>query len=447
MTSTYSSRSAGEQSERAWGSSIILVLAPLRYPVDVVYVVLSRVFGDAKTTWLLQATIRLGSKSLKRWQSLNALMSNGRTKMNGGIYMRLMAQVEAHALGHSSNISEIDKSVFVQQLIDAAVQNNYQKDNVDDGIFAQKVLSQLLWYVTPSQREQYADLAAMRVKSVCNYEKPLLGNTSSESSQAAALSSDGVVSLGQIFSERQVTDVLGHLSDKPCKATHYFERSNEKLSTFREIQVSKAHYASYSREVVLSTPHLLEVCNATSLIDIVSSYLGCPATLQSLNLFWTFSTKQPGGVSVFHRDQNDFRSVSFYMFLSKVDLESGSHEYIRGSTNLEFCDRRIREANLSAVRGIDFFTPPWAQHSVDAVFQKDVSVMSGPAGTAFISDGYGLHRGVVPRGSDRLLFIADFGIMPLDVSGRNSRLTSSEFAQRIVNSPDSQFRNRVIIRA
>jgi len=402
------------------------------------------VFGDAKTTWLLRATILLGSKSHKRWQSLNALMSTG---LYRGEKWWCLSQIAAHALGQASDISETDKNAVVKQLIEAAAQNNFKENSVESGIFAQKVLSALLWYVTPSRREHYASIAAAQVNSALNFERPSLGSASQKPNQAAALSSDGIIALGQVLSERQITDLLGYLSDKPCKASHYFEQSNEKLSTFEEIQVSGAHYASYSRETVLNTPHLLEVCNETSLVGIVSSYLGCPATLQSMNLFWTFSTKQSGGVSVFHRDQNDFRSVSFYIFLTRVDLESGPHEYIRGSANLEFCDRRIREANLSTVRGIDFFNPPWAQHLVTEVFQKDVSVMSGPAGTAFISDPYGLHRGVAPSGSDRLLFYAVFGIMPLDTSGRNSQLTSSEFVQRVVNSRDSQFRNRVVIRA
>jgi len=130
----------------------------------------------------------------------------------------------------------------------------------------------------------------------------------------------------------------------------------------------------YSLEDMMMAPHILDLALMYSTVP--QGYLN-PMYLYSINIFNTYPTSSPpiGYIQEFHRDSDDVKFVAMFVYLTDIlEMKDGPHQYILGTHT-----------------GLDMGRP---------------QTVYGPAGTAFYTDGRGLHRGLKPTsGSRRILWI------------------------------------------
>lgn len=157
--------------------------------------------------------------------------------------------------------------------------------------------------------------------------------------------------------------------------------------------------ANYDLETILGCPGLLELVNSPTVLRIASAYLGCRPTLSSLGVRW--SLPNAGGTALFqrfHRDIDDWRFLKLFIYLTDVTATSGPHDYVRTShrSAFGFRERRYEISEVGAKFGLD-----------------KLQTITGPAGTTFIADTLGIHRGGVPTGSARLILQAQYSLLPI----------------------------------
>jgi hypothetical protein len=156
------------------------------------------------------------------------------------------------------------------------------------------------------------------------------------------------------------------------------------------------HSNAYTLETVLNCPHVLRLAGDASILAIARAYLGCVPTLASIGIRWSFCQSQ-SDVQLFHRDMDDWRSLKLFIYLTDVDAGSGPHAYVlrshKGKSRLRARPYRLDEVEAEYGRG--------------AVFR-----VIGPAGTTFVADTYGIHRGDVPAERPRLLLQIQYSVLP-----------------------------------
>ena len=127
------------------------------------------------------------------------------------------------------------------------------------------------------------------------------------------------------------------------------------------------------------------------MLSIVSGFLGAKPTISLITAWWSMPHKDGKAeeAELFHRDVDDIRFVKLFCYLTDVDEVSGPHVFVPGSQNVD----RLTKIRRYQDREI-----------LDAFGEKSLITFTGKAGTAFLENTYGFHRGVPPTQKPRLLF-------------------------------------------
>lgn len=154
---------------------------------------------------------------------------------------------------------------------------------------------------------------------------------------------------------------------------------------------SGTHIAEYSMSDVLAAPHLLSIANDPRVLALVESHLGAEPIIGSMRVWWSTPTSdgQAQATEFFHRDVDDLRFCKLFVYLTDVDEDTGPHTYCPGTHRMNILTdlRRLSDEEVEAAVGVE-----------------NVIQFTGPAGTSFLEDTYGIHRGTPPRSKPRLLF-------------------------------------------
>jgi hypothetical protein len=100
----------------------------------------------------------------------------------------------------------------------------------------------------------------------------------------------------------------------------------------------------------------------------------------------------------FHRDVDDWRFVKLFCYLTDVDETCGPHVFVRGShkRNKLTDIRRFTDCETEATFGAE-----------------NLVRFTGQAGTAFLENTYGIHRGTPPQEKPRLIFQILYSLRPV----------------------------------
>lgn len=220
--------------------------------------------------------------------------------------------------------------------------------------------------------------------------------------QAAAarlLASDGYVPLGMVLAPEDLAAVHGALAGKRCHDPYAATGSNaDFLPEHAPPDCVNAYY--HTGDVVRINP-LLRLANDPGILSVAQAFLGAAPTITDLSL-WRSLLR--GGQSkdnqLFHRDVDDFKFFKLLVYLTDVDETGGPHVYVRGSSSSPHClaIQRYRDETVRETFGTD-----------------RTLTICGPAGTAFLVNTYGLHKGLAPVSRERLLFAAEYALLPVGV--------------------------------
>jgi hypothetical protein len=153
----------------------------------------------------------------------------------------------------------------------------------------------------------------------------------------------------------------------------------------------QTHVAFFPNETVIRAPHALEIANDARVLGIVSGFLGAKPTISYMTAWWSMphADGKAEQAENFHRDVDDIRFVKLFCYLTDVDETSGPHMFVPGSQNIDRLTRirRYEDSEIAEAFGANSF-----------------STFIGKAGTAFLENTYGFHRGIPPTKKPRLLF-------------------------------------------
>ena len=232
-----------------------------------------------------------------------------------------------------------------------------------------------------------------------------------------ALREDGLVELPALVEPSQIDDVLAYLDTVPVA----HGASGKPVKAQSQGMAS----AAYDMPTILHCPHLMAAMNHPRLLDIAARFLGCKPTISGAGLRWSFpSTTGASDIQQFHRDMEDWKILRVFVYLTDVVEGCGPHQFVMGSH---------RTAGRFRLR-------PYSDEAVDAQFGREkVVTISGPRGTAFMADMWGVHRGVPPTLKPRLLFSATY-----------TMTATSIYQYRPIEVQDGhlydQYTNRLLIR-
>lgn len=162
-------------------------------------------------------------------------------------------------------------------------------------------------------------------------------------------------------------------------------------------------------QFVLDQPDIQGLIANSEVWRFASARFGATPLMHPPTLYWTLAgatvtdTERKRGARQFHWDYDGLQGVRVHLYLTDVDEGSAPMSYVRGS-------QRPGTLTAGPLRRGDFGVP---EDALWAAFPREaLQVMTGPAGTMFISDSHGLHSGSDALSSDRL-----FLVMPAQASG------------------------------
>ena len=210
--------------------------------------------------------------------------------------------------------------------------------------------------------------------------------------QITRLRETGLLRLGPMLTRAQLADINDSLLGAPM-----FDAADRT----RALDTARAEAAAimgYPLAVVLDCPHLLELANEPRLLALVGAYLGCKPTIITWGLLRSRPARGPAWITQrFHRDHDAWRSVKLFVYLSDVDEGAGPHVYA--------CGTHRTRSSLRAKSYSDAEAAAQARmHGLD--------IVTGEAGSGFLADTFGLHKGQSPTLGERLILQIHYASLP-----------------------------------
>lgn len=243
--------------------------------------------------------------------------------------------------------------------------------------------------------------------------RPLPANSDTHR-KASELERDGFVFLDQPFSPDLLARVRDQLSRREC-----YDGYRPELGNFMIDAVPPVSNTVYVRDVE-TLPEVIGIANDPFILRVVSEYFGCKPIINDIEAWWSLPGREkPHEAQYFHRDDDAIRFVKLFIYLTDVGDGDGPHVFVRGS-------HRSRKLLDGGVRRTDEEVA--ASHDA-----SDIRRFTGPAGTVFLEDTYGLHKGELPRDNPRLILQVRYTLMPSMFVKKGSKKANVEGYDSYVN--------------
>jgi hypothetical protein len=246
--------------------------------------------------------------------------------------------------------------------------------------------------MNPTRRRSIANYFASRLPKANS-----LALTPEQQQIASALETNGFAMMPQLLSASQIADVRSYLQDKEC-----YDRWKPHFGRFLVQNVPPAcHVAPYVDSVIVAAPHLLEAANHPSVLAVIQQVLGCKPTISNLGLWWSLTGhNKPEEAENYHRDVDEWHFIKLFVYLTDVTENSGPHKFMKGSH---------REPKLLPIRR-------YQDDEVHGAFGKENEItFVGKAGTCFLENTFGFHKGQLPISDNRLVFQAQYSLHPIGI--------------------------------
>jgi hypothetical protein len=228
---------------------------------------------------------------------------------------------------------------------------------------------------------------------------------------AQQLKEQGFAPLGNFLSEPEVKTIFAHFRTKFC-----YDAKNPGLPGFRDPKDahSTCYHAYYSSEDMVHAPGLLAIANHSTVLQAIEARLGCKPTISQIAGWWLLANYDysDGAAETFrhdartlHRDIDDWASLKLFLYLTDVDEFAAPHVFLEGSHNGSLEDE-VRTLDLEKARRL---------------YPNQIHTFTGPAGTAWLEDTFGLHVGTKPEKRDRLMICVAYSLFSVPFSTTTKR--------------------------
>ena len=155
-----------------------------------------------------------------------------------------------------------------------------------------------------------------------------------------------------------------------------------------------------------TTREVQSVMASAGLLDLALARFGLAPVVHTPSMYWSCASAtvpdQPTEerlARTFHMDFDGVQAMRVHVYLTDVDEDSAPMRFVRGSHRVgSLRGRQFRAAD----NGLD------ERVVVERFGQSATCTLTGPAGTTFVTDPRGLHRGTAPRTRDRLFLVVPF---------------------------------------
>lgn len=269
------------------------------------------------------------------------------------------------------------------------------------------------------------------------------------------LRTDGVVVHPLKMAKEKVAAIRSHLEGLPVYGGFHIHSSDRRQRPLAEAR-RETTLAGYTADQLLRTPHLVDFLNRPAIVDFLQLAIGCVPTLYSVNAWWSFPSNTPSGISnqYFHRDTDDWRFFTLFLYLTDVDENGGPHQLIAGSHTLPGMQRLIERAARAGARDMPLGAMESFRNSFGAefsaacerLFGNSIVNMAGEAGTIFTANTVAIHRGLTPTKSPRLVVWARYGLGPNtnSIDLEQGPLAHAVVANDLPDTPRNRYVNRLL---
>jgi hypothetical protein len=270
-------------------------------------------------------------------------------------------------------------------------------------------------FLAPGLREWIADRIARRRRQ--RIDDPVSVDMVSD------LRTVGQVNLGRRLTERQCAELRRYFAEREVVDLYRPERAP--FLPLDDGRHPLCHVANHSDADIVAAPYLVELANDPQIVNVLHQYFGCLPLISYLGCWWSYPTEAgPQQAENFHRDVDDWRFIKLFVYLTDVEAESGPHVYVRGS------------AGSGQLRNIRRYQD---EEVISTFGRQAISMQIAKAGSAFLENTFGLHKGTQVQAGRRLLFQAVYSLHPIPygpatpVARFDDRLPAGDDAVRRIN--------------
>jgi hypothetical protein len=247
-----------------------------------------------------------------------------------------------------------------------------------------------------------ADVLGKAIKSQFCFYKNLSPEKLSE------IKENGFVRIKNASSTINASEIRREFENKEGTAFHVWDDEKEKILAKNATGYPQC---AFSPSDVLSNESLRNLFLSEEVLDLVEGYLGAPGRLFHVNAMCSFPSEKHGNAQTFHRDNSHPIFCVLFVYLSDVNADSGAHQYFKHTH-----DRSKFEEHYPELNSDDFFDLPKDSYGFDKLLESSLArskeTITGDAGTCFLSDPRGLHRGLPPKNQNRWLAWARYALIP-----------------------------------
>jgi hypothetical protein len=237
----------------------------------------------------------------------------------------------------------------------------------------------------PSSRDKVASYLCGRLPKPTNNEDV--------TAEIEELNKSGIVFLPDSLTPEQVAEVVAWMKQTQLQNAHF-------PGTFTYDHAPEgAHVGMAMKSEIAKCPHILNIANSPKYLSIASKFLGCQPTISLITAWWSYGGRSKAvDAENFHRDVDDWKFLKFFTYLTDVDDEAGPHVYVKNSSNSD---------KLIDLRRFE-------DKEVEETFGKEnVLSITGKAGSTFMENTYGIHKGTLPRSKNRLVMQIEYSLRPI----------------------------------
>ena len=211
----------------------------------------------------------------------------------------------------------------------------------------------------------------------------------------------------KLLTERGVTDKfeIENFENYRDEILNYF--SNNKIffdkkpeeKFFLHNRDPKIKVGYYDSKITAKCPYIFDIINDKNILSTASLYFNSPFKLDYASVWWSFKNEDMVNekTQFFHRDLDSFNLLKFFVYLTDVDENSGSNQYVLFSHKKNFNKKISRKT--------------FKEEDLEVNLEKNLFTFTGKSGSAIGADTFGFHRGKTPKSKDRLMLVLAFSLI------------------------------------
>lgn len=238
------------------------------------------------------------------------------------------------------------------------------------------------------------------------------------------LENDGITNIKFLdFDKDKVKNFLSKVNKLKRYKGHTIHHSEGK--PIEKTEMKENSFYCFETNKIMQCEEVQDLLNNAKLKSFIYKYFGCLPTLNSLNVYVTTKSSEEKGVQMYHRDNEDFKTLNIFFLLQDTNKNNGGHGFIKGSHNPDGLRRIIDERKFDQIKIIaknnyglnlnsidDLCNMPKDGYGYEKIYEfmleNEIDV-HGNAGKIFSENNFGLHKSI-KNTKDRIIFWLSFSL-------------------------------------